>query len=573
VESTHQRRARRVGSLVALVVTFGLLGAACASSESGGGGGGGGGESTGTGPSSQAGPQPPVTQPSTGTPRAGGALVYGLEAETDGFNPTVNRWAISGTVVGLAVFDPLAALDAAGQAQPYLAQSMEPSADYKTWTVKLRPGITFHDGSPLTSAAVKKVYDEHKVSALTASSVTPIESVTTTDDLTAVFTMRSPWAVFPTALTGQIGVIPSPKMFDAEDKGGNAPVGTGPFVSGPRVFDQEFVVTKNPSYWRRDASGVSLPYLDRVVFQPVPEVKSRWNGLQAGQIDMIHTNDAPVIVSIRQEAAAGKVQKVEDKGEAEEGFVLLNMAAPPFDNPKARRAVALATDRDLYNETVSQGVLRVADGVFTPDSPWVVPTDYPDYDPAAARALVDEVKAETGTFAFKVAGGGNDTRDQLQLLQSMWQAVGMEVEVDIIDQAAFIPTAVLGQYQANLWRQFGAPDPDADYLWWVSENAEPIGTLSLNMARLRDPELDRGMNIGRENTDREKRKEGYAIVQRQMAAELPYIWLDHAQWVIAAKNDVRNLTNGPLPDGQESYPIGGAGFPGVQRLTHVWLDR
>ncbi len=555
-------------TVAGLVLVVGLV-AACSSSSNDATGTG----SSGTDGAGGAGPQPNVTQPSGGTPKTGGTLAYGLEAETDGFNPTVNRWAISGTQVGLAVYDPLVALDADGKAQPYLAQSLEPSNDYKTWTVKLRPDITFHDGTPLTSAAVKKVYDEHKASALTSAAVTPIESITTTDDLTAVFTMRAPWAVFPNALTGQAGVIPAPSMFDAPDKGGRAPVGTGPFRFKEWVPDNQFTAVKNTSYWRKDASGVQLPYLDEVDFKPLPEVKSRLNGLKSGQVDMMHTNDAASIEEIRKAAADGSLQKVEDTGESEEGLVLLNTAAPPFDNLKARQALAYATDTATYTQTVDYGVLAPANNVFNPGSPWLVPTDYPSYDPAKAQELVNEVKQEKGEFKFKLTGGGADTRDNLQALQAMYTAVGMDVEVDVVDQASFIPTAVLGSFQANLWRQFGAPDPDSEYLWWTSENAKPIGQLALNMARNKDPELDRGLNIGRENSDFAKRKEGYALVQQRLAADLPYIWLDHAQWVVAARNDVRNLTNGPLPDGQPAYPIGGAGFPGVTRLTQVWLDR
>ncbi|MFN8038174.1 MAG: ABC transporter substrate-binding protein [Acidimicrobiales bacterium] len=569
MERTQRRWHRLTIGGAAIALAVGLV-AACSSSstESGGGSSGTAGQSPANGTTP---PQPDVTIAASGTPKTGGTLRYGLEAETDGFNPTVNRWAISGTQVGLAVYDPLVALDVDGKGQPYLAESLTPSNDYKTWTIKLRSGISFHDGTPLTSAAVKKVFDEHKASALTSASVTPIESVSTTDDLTAVVQMKSPWAVFPNALTGQLGVVPAPSMFDAADKGGRAPVGTGPFKFKDWVPDKQFTAVKNPSYWRKDTSGTQLPYLDEVDFLPLPETQSRVNSLKSGQIEMMHTNDAKSIIDIRKLASEGTIQKVEDTGESEEGFILLNTVAPPFDNLKARQALAYATDTATYVESLDYGVLAPANNVFTPNSPWLVPTDYPSYDPAKAQQLVNEVKAEKGDFKFKISGGGPDTRDNLQALQAMWQAVGMDVEVDIVDQASFIPTAVLGKYQANLWRQFGSPDPDSDYLWWTSENAKPVGELALNMARNKDPELDKGLRIGRENTDFAKRKEGYAIVQQRMAADLPYIWLDHAQWVVAAKNNVRNITNGPLPGGQQSYPIGGSGFPGVTRLTQVWL--
>ncbi|MEZ5144620.1 MAG: hypothetical protein R2726_19215 [Acidimicrobiales bacterium] len=92
------------------------------------------------------------------------------------------------------------------------------------------------------------------------------------------------------------------------------------------------------------------------------------------------------------------------------------------------------------------------------------------------------------------------------------------------------------------------------------------------MARLRDPELDAALAKGRSTTDEATRKEAYATVQQRFAEDLAYIWLDHSLWVVAASNKVRGITNGPLPDGAPSLPLGGpGGFGGVTRMTQTWL--
>src|SRR5690606_22013901 len=90
-----------------------------------------------------------VTLAADGPPRSGGTLGYALEAETNGYNPTKDRFAISGTIVGLAVYDPLMAYDENYVPQPYLAESMTSNADATQWTIKVRPNITFHNGQPL----------------------------------------------------------------------------------------------------------------------------------------------------------------------------------------------------------------------------------------------------------------------------------------------------------------------------------------------------------------------------------------------------------------------------------------
>ena len=99
---------------------------------------------------------------------------------------------------------------------------------------------------------------------------------------------------------------------------------------------------KNPDYWRKDSSGQQMPYLDELTFQPVTDNGQRKAGLDAGQLQMYHTSDGPTIKVLRQQAKEGKIQLVEDRGEQEEGFVMFNTSAPPFDNLNARLAVAYA---------------------------------------------------------------------------------------------------------------------------------------------------------------------------------------------------------------------------------------
>lgn len=521
--------------------------------------------------------QTDVTIAAEGPPRSGGTLRYGLEAESDGYLPWKNRFAISGTIVGLAIYDPLTAYDENLEAKPYLAESLTPNADFTSWKIKVRGGVTFHDGTPLTGEAVKADLDAFRSDTLLGTAAAAIADIQTdpADPLSLTITMKTPWATFPASLTGQAGMIAAPSTL-ADASQPPRPVGTGPFVFSEWVPDQKLTASRNAHYWRKDSNGQQLPYLDGVEFRPLPDAQARTATLVSGGIDMLHTNVPDQIISLRDAASKGAIQLVEDRGEAEEGFVMLNLAKPPFDNKTAREAVAYATDRATYSKTVNRDVLAPATNVFTTNSRYYVETPFPTYDPDKARQLVEKYRQDTGQpLAFTLGVGGADSMSRLQseLLQAQYNAVGMQVDIKPEAQSTFIANTALGNYQANIWRQFGSPDPDYDYIWWISDNAKPVGSLSLNFARLKDPELDAALRAGRATNDPQARKQAYTTLQQRLNDDLAYIWLNHSLWVLAASNSVRGITNGPLPDGSPALPVGGpGGFGGVTSFTQTWLS-
>ncbi len=562
MEHRSDRRRGRAPALAVAVVLL-LVAAACGGSDDSGDDGASEGSAVPT----------DVTLAADGPPQAGGTFVYGVEAESDGYNPATNRFAISGTVIGLAIFDPLAAFDVDLQPQPYLAETMTPNADATQWTIVVRPDITFHDGTPLDGAAVKTFLDALRADPLVGIAAKNIASIDLdpADPLAAIVNMKAPWAAFPVLLTGQLGMIAAPSMAgDAE--AGRAPVGTGPFVFDEWVPDNRFVATRNPDYWRTDADGNQLPYLDTVEFRPIPDQNSRTASIQSGTVSMIHTTDPREIDKLEAAASSGELQLVIDKGEKEEAFVMLNTQVAPLDDLRVRQALAHATDRDVFNAVINDNLREVADGPFSEGSKWKVDTDYPDFDPARAQELVDEYEAEKGPLELTLANSGTDSRG-LDLLKQQWEAVGISVNTELIEQSQFILNAAVGDYQAYEWRQFGGADPDYDYIWWASENSAPPGEgIALNFARNEDPELDAALQQGRASTDLAVRKEAYAKVQERLNTTLPYIWLDRAEWALIATNAVRGITNGPLPDGSPANPIGGpGGFGGVTFLTQTWL--
>ncbi len=513
-----------------------------------------------------------MTLPAEGEPRTGGVLRFALQAETDGWNPAENRWAGDGTQVGFTIFDALAAYASDGTVQPYLAESFEPNEDFTEWVIELRPDISFHNGQPLDAEAVVKHLEAVKASPLTGGSLAPVEEIAASDPLTVTVGMSSPWSAFPVLLTGQAGAVAAPAQHDDPD-GSRNPIGTGPFRFVSWRTDEQLVVERNPEYWRTDESGQQLPYLDRIEFRPITDPLQRARALELGEVDMTAslTNDAAI--ELRSAAQDGEVQVVEQEGQTEVSFVMLNLAAPPFDDPQARLAVAQATDSETWAQVLGDGEVEPARTLFRPGTPWYSDIPIPAFDLEAARATVEAYEQENGPLSFEIMVPAiGEGRTQGEFLQSQWSEAGMEVSVAEIEPTQFLLNGVLGDYQAAMWAQFGSPDPDYEQVWWLSSSSKPVGELSLNFPRHTDEATDEALAEARSTRDFDERKAAYETIQERFAEDLPYIYLSYARPVMAAGNHVRGIANGPLPDGGESMPMGGPGsFSYVTRLTQTWL--
>lgn len=497
-----------------------------------------------------------------GTP--GGSITYGLSAETDGWNPSTSRWAPSGLMVARAVFDTLSTYDDEGNWKPYLAEDFVPNAEYTVWEVKLREGVTFHNGDPVDADAVKANMDFHMASPLTKAPFRPVERVDSDGELTVTVTMKEPWVNWPYAMATQIGVVGEPDWLTSGDT--RTPIGTGPFTFDSWEPDKELVVRKNTSYWRE-----GYPYLDQVVFQPIIDSQSRVSALESGDLDAMLVNDGEDIVDLTAKAEEGDFQLFSDTvGETNESFVQLNVSAPPFDDPDARRVLALATDEQSVIDVVQAGLFEPASGPFAPSSQWYVPTDYPEFDAAAAEALAADYAAEHGgPLTFEVLTPPDPTSQQtVNLLIDQWQTVGIEASNRTIQQAEGILQVLTGNYQAVMWAQFDSPHPLGDSVWWHPESVGEKGEFSLNFSRNVNPTIGEALDAARETTDPEEEKRLYGVVQEELAKDIPYIWLYHYQAGVAARNGLVNVTNWTTPDGAKGLPLQGGSHP----LFQIWLD-
>jgi peptide/nickel transport system substrate-binding protein len=548
--ATRGRWFKRAAAILAL----GLMAAACGGGDDDDGGGGGGG----------------ATGEDAGTPTPGGTVVYGLEAETtDGWCLPEAQLAIGGIMVAQSIYDTLTRPNAQGEIEPWLAESVEPNEDSTVWTIKIRDGVKFHDGSDLTAEVVKNNLDAYRGQYPTRSPLLfvfvlePIQSVDVIDPLTVQVTMKQPWVSFDAQLygSGRAGMMAQAQIDDTQSCAENL-IGTGPFKLVDWVPNQKFEAEKNEDYWATDAAGNQLPYLDGIEFRPIVEVDQRLNALQSGEINAMHTSDAPTVSDLRDLSESGEVNAYESEEFGEVNYIMLNESKPPFDNIKARQALAYAADFDEVNAILNDGITTQATGPFAPGNIGnLEDTGFPTFDAAEAERLVGEYEAETGqdlSFTYTTTNAQVQI-DQAQLLKEQAEAVGMSVEIITVDQSTQIDSAISGDFEAIGWRNHPGGDPDQQYNWWKS--GSPV-----NFGRFNDPEIDQLLDQGRTSLD--DREQVYEDLNTRFAEEVHNVWLWYTPWTIAMAPDVHGVP-GEGPTSAEGFPGLAAGHP----VTYMWVEQ
>ena len=504
----------------------------------------------------------------TGTPVTGGSLTVGLVAEIDGFYPPSNHWDTNGFIYANTLYDPLMAIGADGTIQPYLCQSMTANATFDSWTMTLRPNVTFHDGSALTAAVVVSNYNELKASLLTGQALAQVTAVSATDPMTVVYTLAAPNPGFPAGLTSQLGYVVGQSMIDSVKSGNKSPtpVGTGPFVFQNWQPNDHFTATRNPHYWR-----TGLPYLDQITFRPIPDTIQRESTIKTGGVDMLQSTD-PLTIK-RFEGQSG-YQVVDTRtgvlGEPTMAFIMLNTTTAPTNDINIRKALAMSLNQGTIQKIFGGGFAKPVNGLFLSDSPYYSDPGYPAYDPAMAKQLVSQYTAQHGQPKITLVTITDPRLAQVvQIIQQMWKQVGFDVSISQIEQANLITEFITGEFQAATSYQFGAIDPDLNYVWWSTTTVKPVGSIGLNFPRNSDPVIEQNMLTGRHSSDQATRVKAYQTVNSQLAKDLPYVWLQQYLFSEVATSRVQNFANPTLPSGAKQYPYD----EGIFVPTQIWLSK
>ena len=474
-----------------------------------------------------------------GDPVPGGTLVVGVGADVGGYHPFASNWTTEGHLVGSTIFEPLMAYAEDGTVQPWLAESLTPDEDLSSWTIRLRPGITFHDGTPLDGAALARSMQSALTEGLGSIPFEGVvEDVEVVDDLTVTVHLTSSYAVFPEVLAGLTGYVAAPSMLD-DPEGASHPVGTGPFELAEWRPNDSLRVTAYPEYWRTDDAGRQLPYLDEIDFRFVLDDQTRTNALTTGDYDLVLTTSTDGVLTGRDDP---DLVTVEDSF-SEETFVMLNTDRPPFDDPTAREALAYATDPETLVAVTQDGIATVATSPFAPGTDWEVEDPgWVTFDPARARAAAEAYEAEHGEpIRFRLSGIPTaETQDVLQVLQQQWADVGIEATIDTLEPTAYIVGVTFGDYEAAWFRSYSYHDPLYFYVFFHSRFANGPGTLSTNFSQVRDPELDALLEAGLATADVDERRDLNEQVVRSINEHQVDIWLFHTPYALVGR-DVAGL--------------------------------
>ena len=555
---------RRWWRVLAALMVLGLLAVACGGSDDTGGDDASGGDDTAT-----------EGDPDEGVePVRGGSLVYAREAETS--SPWTPAQMICDTSCHQAIrgiYDTLTFVGDDQLPHPFLLESFEPNATFDEWTFTAREGITFHDGTPFDADALVDHFERMRNSTLVGNAIQAVNNVEKIDDMSVVISTDTPWVDFPVYFAAQPGYVASPTWLDAGTAEATEPVGTGPFVFAEYNPGDNFRMTKNEDYWLEAPDGQPYPYLDELEFLVQEEDATRTRSIQSGEIDITHTDRGPDVEELRDLADAGSLQLFEMTDRQSTTYTLINVAADsPLQDVEVRRAVAQAIDQEFRNASRSAGVYELANGPFAPGSMgYVEDNGWPEYDPEAAAAFVEEYEAENGPIEFSYRTTADpDNALTVELIAQNLADVGIDVEVDQTEQGAFIQEAVLGNFEAFTWRNHGGIDPETERVWWHSENADPIGSIALNFGRFQDDVIDENLQIMRESQDDAERTAAAEAINRQFADQVYDIWGDWIYWVMAYQNDVHGVqTPITLPDGTPSYVQAGGGNINPMSL---WVD-
>jgi len=541
------------------LASLGLVGVLLGTAACGGDDGGGGGNGTGG--------ADPDNISEQGDPVEGGEITVGLEAETNSWLPGEGAFSNPGITVAYALYDPLMKRTEDGEFKPYLAESMEPNEDFTTWTLTLRPDIQFHDGTPLNAQALKTIFDEYlKVpTSNVANTLAEVTSLNVVDDLTVEYVLTETNAAFPDVLTGSPGwpFSPTAAAEFGEDAGAN-PVGTGPFRFVSWQRDSNLVLEKNEDYWQE-----GLPYLDGITFRPIPDEDTRLSSLQSGDIDAMQTLRQSTVSRAREIDGVDNYEYLGNNS----GVSIINTTRPPFDDVRVRQALAYGIDQSALIDVIGgTGLTPDATQYFSPDSPFYseeVADAFPGYDQDRAQELYDEYINDpsrsdgqpVGTdLSFSYNCPPDPTLNELsQLYQSYWSQLGMDVQLNTVEQAAHIQNGLVKDYDVQCFRVGAETDP-----YFTLKNAFTEGPL--NFTGYTSAAIDDGLDTLRTTTDIEERKAAVEAIGMDIAENVPNVFTGYTLTDVAVQEEVKNVDGWTFPD-----DTAGDGVPGATTMWgHVW---
>src|SRR5262249_33131133 len=378
--------------------------------------------------------------------KRGGTLTLARPDEPltlDPFIPSDN-----GSIYALApICAPLVLADDTGKGLvPGLAESWEVSGDGLTYTFKLRDGVLFSNGNPLTvDDAVFSLQQQAKPEASYGFAFTPVSAIEKVDDKHLKITLKTPYATMASVASLFAASIVSKADYQKDAAAfGQKPVCTGPFKVQSYERGSQVVLIPNEHYWLKGEDGKPLPYLDKVVLKFVPESNSRVLGLRNGDFDAITNVPFNQAESVKQ--MSGTALEVSPSYRLD--YVYLNHAKKPINDKRIRLAMNYAANRDAIMRTVYFGYGEIPNSYMPKVNFWSAEVAKIPFDMAKAKALVKEAGYDGTPIQLMVDTGNAPFRQVATILQQGWTEAGLKVDIVEFDVSTAFTMSQKGDYQA-----------------------------------------------------------------------------------------------------------------------------
>lgn len=438
-----------------------------------------------------------------------GNLVAAIAGEPDQLDPHKTSAYFSFEVLE-NVFDTLVEPDADLEMKPALAESWQVSPDELTWTFRLRPGVRFHNGDPLTAEDVvfsyRRIIDEELTNVDKFSAVADVSAP---DPATVVIRLDRPTPNLLTNLGGFKGMaIVSRRNVESGEIATN-PVGTGPFAFAGQRSGDSITLRANPDYWG------GPPKVPGVTFRFISEPSTALSALQAGEVDW--TDSIPTQRVSQLEGDDSLSLAVTPSNDY--WYLALNNAKPPWNDVRVRQAIAYGIDRDAIVAATSYGTAALNQLAIPEGNPWFTPYDTYSYDVDRATSLLQEAGSQPQDLDMLVTSEYPETVTAAQIIADNLAPLGITVNIRTVDFATWLDEQNNGNFDMLMMGWLGNIDPDDFY--YAQHHTD--GTS--NAQKFSDPEVDRLLDAGRVETDRDARADDYAKAATLIADNVSYIYL------------------------------------------------
>lgn len=464
-------------------------------------------------------------------------LIVGMENTPTNLDPRFALDLASSQVIQL-IFNSLISYDINGNLIPDLAERWE-IFDNREYIFYLKKGVSFHDGTELTSSDVKFTFD----SILAPGSQSPkkgnfekLKEIIIIDKYTLKFILKEPFSPFLSNLT--LAVVPMVAASRAGQSFADHPVGTGPFLFGSFSIDDQIELTANKDYFN------GPPKLNGVTFKIIPDETVRILELEKGNVHLLQNAVSPDLLPRLEK---NKRLKIEKRPGTNYSYIGFNLDDPILKNRLVREAIASGIDRESIITHILKNLATKASFMLSPYN-WAYEPELKTflYDPQRAKALLDKAgfpdpdgDGPKPRFSLSYKTSQNDLRKLIaEVFQEQLQKIGIEINIKSYEWGTFFSDIKSGNFQMYSLTWVGIDDPDIFYYVFHSSSFPPKGA---NRGRYSNPEIDELIEIGRKEIEMDDRRKTYSLIQKKLAREVPYVSLWFAVNIAVMQKEVKGF--------------------------------